>query len=765
MVNLLHGTTLEQRWRGEAKEMEDYIARCAKSTNRKSYTIIFRHPVVKEEGKNSGLKVHRGLGTTDEAIALELVEEMNTILKDDTWWHLQRRLEAYSKFSEKIVDAFYDPMNRTEHCNDTYLKKIRMPGKEEGYSHNGLLGMSGNGKTSVLRNICGTTKEHFPTTASGRTTTCNIEIITSDSDTFEAVITFVPRGRLEILVQECIEEAIKYILSLDDFNKTDKNILMEKLLEHENLTTRLNYILGNYSILPDDDMNPDLDYLDFVDDDELDEEEFEEGQGPDYIKQIIDRLDYYCSELAAMSEPYKGKLPEIEDGVIELVDDDRIRDFKDEILDDIQQRFYLLENGEKLNPRGKWFDAWYYQSKDREEFIRTLKRFNSNAKAEWGTLLTPIVESIRIKGAFKPTFCEHVPKLVLYDGEGLGHKTQISSVPIKTVDMLDRWDSIILVDNAASPIMDTTKILLKTIIDVGQTKKLMMAFTHFDYMEGDNMIKTKDKMKHVIAAVSSYLSGIKKIDANALLDTDRESILNSCYFFSNLNKEEISELSSNQFKRMFEQIDARFNESLDINDIFISYDAMTLFHHMQVAIRNYRKTWSELIGYQTNTPRTAHWSKIKALTRRLAYLNQDNYNGELQPLADLVQEISSQLSIYLNNPLTVTPERINDELKDAKINKIKGDINRLIRPFVVEILWKDDEQLKRWQEAYLFKGRYSTYSRTMKINEIYDWGIPMIDNYSYNMNNVQKKLITEFMEIVEKGLDENGGRISKFNYS
>ena len=192
---------------------------------------------------------------------------------------------------------------------------------------------------------------------------------------------------------------------------------------------------------------------------------------------------------------------------------------------------------------------------------------------------------------------------------------------------------------------------------------------------------------------------------------------------------------------------------------------MTLFHHIQVAIRNYRKTWSELIGYQTNTPRTAHWSKIKALTRRLAYLNQDNYNGELQPLADLVQEISSQLSIYLNNPLTVTPEIVNDELKNAKINKIKGDINRLIRPFVVDILWKDDEQLKRWQEAYLFKGRYSTYSRAMKINEIYDWGIPMIDNYSYNMNNVQKQLITEFMEIVEKGLDENGGKISKFNYS
>lgn len=736
-------------------EMEDYKAKYMKAANRKSYTITFRHPMVKDEGKNYGIKVHRGLGTTDETIAIELTAEMNTLLGDDSWWNKQKRMEAYQRFNEKIVDAFYDPMNRSERCNDTYLEKILLPGKKEGYKATGFVGMSGAGKTSAIRHACGTAKDRFPTTSSGRTTTCNMEIIMAESPVYEAVVTFIPRGRLEMLVQESIEEAVKYLVKegISDINKMKT---MEKLLEHENLTTRLNYILGDYSLRPEDEED-ELDYI-------MDDEDEDESFIPDNLNELIERLDKYFAELVIIAKQYEGKTLELEDGNIELTSDNNILELRDEIVDDVQERFSLLENGEKLNPKGKWFEAWYYQSEDREGFLQVIKKFSSNAKSEWGNLLTPIVESMRIKGPFKPTFCSTVPKLVLYDGEGLGHKMTISSVPLSTMDMMDRWDNIILVDNAAAPIMDTTRILLKTIIDSGYAGKLMLAFTHFDDMEGDNMRRSKDKVRHVRAAISSYLTEISKKDPHALLETDKNNILSSCYFFSKLDKESLTDFSQDQFKRIFDALEKNFRESLDLDDITVSYDALTLYHHVQLAIENYRKRWSEIIGYPVKTYQSEHWSRIKALTRRLGYWNQEEYI-ELRPLADLLQEIIEQLNIFLNNPMTILPEEAEEDLKSTKINKIKSDITRQMIPFIRTIIWKNTDQLGRWQEAYSFAGKNSTYQRSMKINEIYDWGIPMLDNYSYKMNLMQKQFITTFMEIVEDVLKENNGQINKFKYS
>ena len=52
---------------------------------------------------------------------------------------------------------------------------------------------------------------------------------------------------------------------------------------------------------------------------------------------------------------------------------------------------------------------------------RLLSSSPANGAPAFGTLLTPLVDGIRIQGRFFPAFTDRRPKLVLLDGEGLGH--------------------------------------------------------------------------------------------------------------------------------------------------------------------------------------------------------------------------------------------------------------------------------------------------------------------------------------------------------
>lgn len=73
---------------------------------KKGYTINYRHPVVKDRDGKYGLKIHRGLGTTDPEEADKLVAQLQELVDDETWWDYSKRKEAYSHYDSIVVDAF-----------------------------------------------------------------------------------------------------------------------------------------------------------------------------------------------------------------------------------------------------------------------------------------------------------------------------------------------------------------------------------------------------------------------------------------------------------------------------------------------------------------------------------------------------------------------------------------------------------------------------------------------------------------------------------
>ena len=103
-----------------------------------------------------------------------------------------------------------------------------------------------------------------------------------------------------------------------------------------------------------------------------------------------------------------------------------------------------------------------------------MRRFSSNDYKEYGRLLTPVVEGIRIRGPFKPAFMENVPRLVLMDGEGLGHTPQ-SAVHVSTryTSRYPSSDVILLVDNAEQPMREASLSILRSLAISGLQESLL----------------------------------------------------------------------------------------------------------------------------------------------------------------------------------------------------------------------------------------------------------------------------------------------------
>lgn len=222
-----------------------YTASKSRAQGRSGWTVTYRHPVCRDEAGRVGAKVRRGLGTSDDGEADELVAQMNELLGDESYWNVTERTRAEQRYDEVVVRAFYEPMKSPTGADPTDIreKEMPMPGKTEGYSRIMLIGTTGAGKTSLLRQMIGShpTRDRFPSTSTGKTTIADIEVISADGE-FQAVVTFFPRRLVRTYVTESLSEACKTAWQ----EGTDERVMRE-LLNHRDQRFRLSYLLGALS--------------------------------------------------------------------------------------------------------------------------------------------------------------------------------------------------------------------------------------------------------------------------------------------------------------------------------------------------------------------------------------------------------------------------------------------------------------------------------------------------------------------------------------
>ncbi len=724
-----------------------YKASLTRSQKRQAWSMIFRHPIKKDADGKNGLRIHRGLGTSDEAEAQLLIDQINEILNDESMWSYEGKRIAEKQYDARVIDAFYDSLIPT--LRDFRLERdsiIKLPGVDEGYLRVLLVGTTGAGKTTVIRQLIGTDpkKERFPSTSAAKTTTSETEIILTEPDSeFRAVVSFLPQEQVRMSIEECVFEAI-----LAHHENKPREEVVRKLLEHSDQRFRLSYILGN--LASEKEELSDEGEAEEIEDEEQDEDVIEEQQKlvnklKGYLNLLTNMADSASDELAQKLDyaPENSNNPSDKEAFQALFEDEvkhqeAFEELVDNLLDEVESRFDLLAD-KPIRNRAGWPLYWEYRSLEREEFIRVVRRFSSNHAKEFGKLLTPIVQGIRIAGPFKPNWYEvNYPKLVLIDGEGLGHNPEsASTISTQITIRYNDSDVVLLVDNAAQPMQAAPISVLKSLASSGNTSKLVVCFTHFDEVKGVNLPNTNAKKNHIRTSVDNAIVGVgKELGLRAEKELTKV-VVNRIFYLSNIQSHlsETAKLTLAEFNQMFElfiswrkltesRSDSDSIELALINPIPI-YDDATLVLGLQKAMQLFRDGWHARLGFPSRSNlRKRHWAAIKAFNRRMAS-GQNEYD-DMRPVAELISALSHYISNFLYEPFSWEPATTSEEQKQEIISEIKKEVYSKLHAFSQNQLLT--EQYQSWLKAFEQSGRGSTYSRARDIESIYDQAAPILDD-------------------------------------
>jgi hypothetical protein len=744
-------------------------------SNRLGWSVNFRHPLRNDARGKPGLWMRRRLGTADINKADALVAEMNIILSDASWWNASKRSEAERRFSKGIVDAFYDEIQAgPENPNELREAHIRLPNAEDdGYSRVLFVGTTGAGKTSLLRQMIGSDPDddRFPSTAPAKTTIADIEVIQSDGD-FQAVVTFFNEFQTQANIEECVIDAS---LAAHEGATIDK--IADRFLNHRDQRFRLSYILGGWNKTADAAGDDELSF-----DDELPEND---GDDPTYsdadreknrlvLKGFVERVKNLATDtlqklsldLDLPTAKVAGSEREAAEQLIEenfesyLSQNDKFHELVQDVLDAIRSRFEFVTVGELRRNRSGWPQLWLYQTSDRDEFIGHIRWFSSNYWREFGRLLTPLVGGIRVKGPLFPEFAEDKAKLVLIDGQGLGHTPDSSSsVTTHVTRKFGEVDVILLVDNAQQPMQAAPLSVLRSVISSGHNEKLAIAFTHLDQIKGLNLRTAADKRAHVMASVLNAMSNLRDVLGAPIVRSIEHGIERRCFMLGCVDKN-LRKLQGTAAKYLRGELTriVEFCEEaiqppppLEARPV---YNLTGISFAVREAISKFQGPWLARLGLGTyEGTQKEHWTRIKALNRRIAGELDYEYDT-LRPVADLVTQMTETISRFLDEPINWTRPPVDSQEEQTAISQVRKWVSAAMRDMAIRRLIQD--QLGQWRTAYDFSGADSTFRRAITIEGIYGDAAPLPDEV---MPPPSKEFLMEVRRIVTSAIEASGGRV------
>jgi hypothetical protein len=721
-----------------------FMATLSRSQGRSAWAVIFRHPVrVDPNTGKIGLRVRQGLGTSNEDEANDLKDQLNQLLGDESYWSLPAKREAENRFHRRVVEIFFHGME-PEASDFGAIREAIIPlptSKDSDYRSALLLGTTGAGKTTLLRQFIGTNpeSERFPSTSAAKTTVHETEVVLAPGP-YRAVITFFPIDEVREHLNECISEAV-----LAAYRGDSDGEVLRKLLMHVNQRFRFNYVLGNGPQAPasEDDDEDDEDIPE-VFDDNLAESIIDLDATNALLTKTLTALRTIATRHGGQLKTELGAIEEKDQRVVDelfeeeldrrLREDEEFHRISDELMDEIELRFSLLSEGTVRRSKQGWPQSWSWETGDRTAFIKAVTCFSSNHSPRFGRLLTPLVNGVRVSGAFMPEWSNgQQPKLVLLDGEGLGHTPKsVAAISTSLTRRIETTDAIILVDSATIPMQAAPVAAMKEMITSGSASKLLLVFTHFDDVKGDNLPNPAAKEQHVLASAENVLASIGEELGPFAERALRCRLKEACFFVGGINEhldptKKANKRTIGQLQSLLAAVDVIVEKPVPVLARPV-YDRMNLVLAVKNAAESFHDAWWPRLGL-AHKPGVGkeHWKRIWALSRRLSTPGLGDEYDNLKPVADLRKQLQDRLYVLLQNPLRWEPAEPTD---DAHKQQVFDGLANALSAKTLDLATRRvrAERMPEWQSAFNQSGRGSSYARASIIGErIYERAAPIPD--------------------------------------
>jgi hypothetical protein len=664
-----------------------------------------------------------------------MVAELNGLLADESYHSPGARVRAEREgVHPRVLSIFYDGIEaRLADPFDLREEFIRI-GKLDGYIVILFVGPTGAGKTTLIRQLIGTDprEERFPSTSTARTTIFDTEIVLGPSP-YRAVVSFLPLDQVRFYVEECVIAAVSAAAE-----GNSEALVARRLLEHSEQRFRLSYLLGTLPVesgedelsddAPDDGVEKSSPPESSIGAEERRHMESTLGDFLDRIHRLADTCGRGTAQgLGIDIETLRGGdrdafFDELES---QLHKSDEAQDLVDDILNEVKKRFDFLDARCERDRRTEWGTRWTLETTDRSEFIRAINWFSSNYAPEFGRLLTPLVQGLRVSGPFQPLWQDGRPNFVLMDGEGLGHTAEsVTSLPTSLTRRYQDTDAILLVDNATQPMLAGPRAVLRSLVASGNENKLNLVFTHLDQVQGDNLPTLKHKRNHVLGQLDGAVKAVgEALDSYAARSLAR-ALEDRVYFVGGIQDElsDHARFTRDQLKRLVSTLE-RATTPPPPADAKPVYDLAYLILSVRSAAEQFHENWNALLGY-TYRPGIApeHWTRVKALSRRLAYFNQDQYDT-LRPVADLIRNLEERIHTFASTPRSWEPAEPAEETWNRAVAVVKSEVHNRLHTLISSRLFHD--QLKEWVGAYQEASYGSARRRANRIRAIYEVAAPI----------------------------------------
>jgi hypothetical protein len=206
-------------------------------------------------------------------------------------------------------------------------------------------------------------------------------------------------------------------------------------------------------------------------------------------------------------------------------------------------------------------------------------------------------------------------------------------------------------------------------------------------------------------------------------------------------------------------VDALTRASLppDESDYVPIYDDANLVLVVQDATRTFHEVWRARLRLPSSAALPPeHWTRIKALTRRLGEFGVDEYDN-LRPVGDLIQLLQDGIARFLDEPAGWggPGEPKDDEVFASVTARVRREVFQALHPFARDRILHNE--MRRWVLAYSFRGTGSTRERASEIDGIYNEGAPVPSGIHIGSANTY---VNAIRRLVRDAVRSAGGRVT-----